>query len=517
MPRWFLHPTFPFETFPRMSVPVFSIHARGGSVARPWTGLLVVLALSLFGVAEARPPVAAVDARVELQVGDVALSRYLVEKNLARFREEFARRTKREPQAEDLSRWLEGFVTQQGLIALALRDGYGARPEVGAVVERMERHMLTNPDGPFYAWLLDDSEDRDALVVRMLPIDLRPRTLAWARFPDAALARELLGADFGALDAPRLVERLAGLDRARSPHVRVFRGELGWPWEPLPELAAELAGTPAGRATGLLPVAHGVVVAVVLEVAEPAPGVVPRTPDSGMIRRTQLRALRNRRLHRVVGEHGLAANQPALAAVWTRLARAEWRSGLVPDGTLDDSADLTLVDFSPAHPSVRGALLPATAAAWQRYFNRLLVRRLPQDVEDLRESVEAMVLEELDLRDARDAGVDATAKFCADRENFRRAQALELFRRERWPVRGTGDAPAQTERVAAPTPGEARELAAGWTALDEFGATAAAREFLSRWQSLLISAAASPVADGSARFGSLSPHPAEVRNPKRIP
>lgn len=75
-----------------------------------------------------------------LRVGAAEISRYAVDKNLTRFRR--TGRDGRAPEEAEVSRWFELYLARQVMIAEALRQGYGERPEVVAMVETMARQIL---------------------------------------------------------------------------------------------------------------------------------------------------------------------------------------------------------------------------------------------------------------------------------------------------------------------------------------------------------------------------------------
>ena len=98
---------------------------------------------------------AVIDDRTVLKIGPLEVSEYVVEKRFKPFQQGLP--------AGDvdntamISTWFEDFLVNQVVTAKALSEGYASHPEALATVNRMERHMLSAVNGPYYQFLLKDS------------------------------------------------------------------------------------------------------------------------------------------------------------------------------------------------------------------------------------------------------------------------------------------------------------------------------------------------------------------------
>jgi len=98
----------------------------------------------------------AVDSTIVLRVGPLEVSSYALGKNLTRIRSRPPEPLAVAASSNENARF-RLHLAQQVIIARALAEGFAERREVKSIVDTMERHMLSSPEGPLYR-LLDDAE-----------------------------------------------------------------------------------------------------------------------------------------------------------------------------------------------------------------------------------------------------------------------------------------------------------------------------------------------------------------------
>lgn len=133
-------------------------------------------------------------------------------------------------------------------------------------------------------------------------------------------------------------------------------------------------------------------------------------------------AWRAERRARQLAAAQLALAEPAAERLAARLAALPAGTTQIPAEAADRAA-LFAYDLGAGRVEVSGE-------RFATYFNGLFIRRLPRNAADLRRAVEDSVIEECNLREARERGLDRTPQFIEDKRGFAGLQALELFERE---------------------------------------------------------------------------------------
>jgi len=161
----------------------------------PCGHLILSAAIAAVGLTSSSPAIdRAVDTRVALKIGNYGVSHYLVQKFYQRFHDDVFRRTGRPPSLVDSQKWLDRFVDQHSVIALAEREGFGSRESVAENVARMEHHMLTQQSGPFYDHIVGTGAPSDAELERRYQDSMRRRDVVVAKFESIERMHAVLGA-----------------------------------------------------------------------------------------------------------------------------------------------------------------------------------------------------------------------------------------------------------------------------------------------------------------------------------
>jgi hypothetical protein len=98
---------------------------------------------------------ASIDNSVVLKIGPLEVSQYVVLKRYNPFRESL--QSEAGDASKEVSSWFEDFLVNQVVTAKAISEGYTIHPDVIALVDRIERHMLTSVNGPYYQAILSDA------------------------------------------------------------------------------------------------------------------------------------------------------------------------------------------------------------------------------------------------------------------------------------------------------------------------------------------------------------------------
>ena len=127
--------------------------------------ILLPLCISLQITAEIAGAAAPIDNSVVLKIGPLEVSQYVVTKRFIPFRENL--QSENGDTSKEISSWFEDFLVNQVLTAEAISEGYAAHPDVIALVDRMERHMLCATYGPYYKHLMADMVRPEVEIMKL--------------------------------------------------------------------------------------------------------------------------------------------------------------------------------------------------------------------------------------------------------------------------------------------------------------------------------------------------------------
>jgi hypothetical protein len=400
---------------------------------------LFVLGLAMVGQglgqsqAQADP---VVEPTVVLRIGELKVSSYALDKNLARLLAKPSSSVAGRSGGSDSRFRL--YLAQQVVIAKALEEGFAEREEVRHLVDRMERHMLSISEGPLYRLLYaDEPMARAPLQESYARVVSVPEVLV-VRMNSSA-APSLMGAGW---DTAATAERLQRLDEAAFPRTAiVHRGPLPWPYGDFADLGEQIGAASAG--SWIEQKSDGQITILYIRSVDKS-GVNSFDPAragfEGYMRNRRMDLVRQKRRVLSLRESGLVFQEENARRVVDQLQSLPARTFEIPGDRLRAIATLPLASYR------RGELLVAVSVSgWRDYFNDLFVRRLPRQLEQLRTDVEDLVMMELDCLEARRRGLEQTARFVEDRRNFLYYQALDLFEKERLcPAISISDAEVET-------------------------------------------------------------------------
>lgn len=367
------------------------------------------------------PAIRAAIADTVLQIGDWKVSRYQLEKQRAKFRASGAN----PGLAQSEAGWLETFVIRQAITARLQAEGALERGEVRATVERMERHMLSQVDGPLYLRLAEAAPLDDARLAAMhansgLVVDARI-----ARFPDDATMIQLLGADFETLGAADKNARLTAI--AEHEDVLLFEGAQPWPFPPYLEIRDALSGAPLQEWVKIASPDGAVFwCRVRARHARPmAGGVADRAGFRPFAERVLRQELRIQRRARALRTAEFAFSPEVARQALRDTLAAESNPAAAPPNADPARAGEILFRYR-----WRGESVAVSVTGFLRRRDELMMRPAMRALFDVQRLAEDMVLREFDVDEAKALGVTESVQFVEDRRAFAGAEALVLYERE---------------------------------------------------------------------------------------
>jgi hypothetical protein len=284
----------------------------------------------------------------------------------------------------------------------------------------MERYMLTKEDGPLYESLYDPRPVSRDRLDQLAGEYGRSLKLTGVRIPSYELAR-IRGPNWALLPAAGRLQRLA----ASAGGIR-FEGEGRWPYRPFGPIEGELSAASPGawieRRIG-----DEVFIAYVRSVEQRRlpPLALGSEGFQRVVQRWDRERVRFERRTRLLQEASFEFHPVLAEDVLSKSRRLPYqRIGLPSDVSFPGLSSVlaTYVD--------NGILVKVTPAEWAEYHNSLLMRRAPTSVPSLEDSVKDMVVEQMDVEEARRRGFDQTPRFSEDRRNFTYYQVLDIFEKD---------------------------------------------------------------------------------------
>lgn len=372
------------------------------------------------------PAVAAADrgdTKVVLKIGPYELSRYDLELNLKRFIDPRGR--KHPPSPVALQKWMESFLVRQVVIAKAISEGYAKRPAVAAEVQAMERHMLTQADGPLYKALAARHPLTPKRIRQLYAATALVPLVAGARLP-AEYTKELESPAWSRASPQQRIKRLRWLAE-RNDGIIFHQGPLFWPYDPFPELESDLLHARAGmwiqqQTPGFISVAF----ICSVEPVERVPFSQVRASFTRFVRHEQREQLHRERRARILTQTGFVVRPDVIKKVVAVLRDLPISGANIPAPPLAPFSTEALASYRDG-----GALVDVTVGQWRFDYNRQIARQFPRNATMLERSLQDLVTAEFDLREARRLGIDRTPQFIGNRRDFRHSQILNLFESEK--------------------------------------------------------------------------------------
>lgn len=384
------------------------------------------LLLVVTGFATTQGPLrASIDTRAALVINGQQVSQYLVDKYYHRYVDGFEQQHHRPASASERAAWLDLFIAQQVIIHQAMADGLGARPEVQKIVNRMERHMLAKPEGPFYEILYNEKPALDPGIEELYSRIFRSLEVHIIHFPDDASASSALGPDFEQVSLEEQARRANACKDADDAEIR--QGTMAWPFFPFVEIADTIFTAPLKRwSCHRDPISGTYAIFIATEKVTPSRTLTDGDRENfekfaGAARR---QALQRRRRFALLTESRFALNVPVARALADFCGQLDPQCVEVPLLPPTLAASI-LFEYHDA-----GRAVHVEVQDYRDQFNNRLIREIPRTLATMRDSAGDMLVEELDVRAARARGVDATDQFIEDRKGFEGYQVLDLFEKE---------------------------------------------------------------------------------------
>lgn len=368
--------------------------------------------------ADHSPSETTIDQRSALTIGNYSISHYIIEKYYRRYADSVLQEKHRPPTVEENTLWFEDFRAKQTVIAHAESLGYLEREDIRKIVDRMERHMLSRPNGMFYKWHSGTKPTSDADFARitaLLPI-LVDSTIA--RFNSDSSVEACLGPSFSSLSTEDQTRMILG---CQSQGIELTAEPKHWPFLPFAELSEVLVKTDPGSWVRHVDPALGVYFIFIRSVKTiPAPNF----PNSFLRQMNEQILARHRRVSLLVSS-GFSINESIAAQMLDSIKMNSAGAGQLTDALFQAIGSEVLFRYRIGDENIA-----VTVEAYRRQFNDQFVRRTPQSLADFCRGVEDMVVKDFDVRAAREQGLHKTAQFVEDRRGFAGFQALALYEEE---------------------------------------------------------------------------------------
>jgi hypothetical protein len=370
-------------------------------------------------------PSETIERSAALKVGEWTVSNYLLDKYYSRFVGEFRQKFQREPERAEISRWFRQFVVRQTIIARAVSLGYLQRPEVQEEVARMERHMLTQPYGPFYKQIFSGESMSEEKLQSIYRDTVAPHELIVVRFRDERQESQYVGEGFFAQSTEEQTGRIL---RCRNQDELEFSaGTSSWPFFPFVEIADEICRMKSGSWVVYRDPSLGIYYVLLQERRSDAPNNASNVPADfrGFVEHIQSTAFARKRRLQLLARACIEFDREN-----GRRVLDFWSNHFSSDAKLDELPTRPMAEAVLFTYRLDGRTVPVSAGTFRQRFNELYLRKYPRTLAELRLRGEDLVVEEMDFAEARVAGIDRSTQFVEDRRGFAGFQALELFEKE---------------------------------------------------------------------------------------
>lgn len=353
------------------------------------------------------------DTRPALAIGTYSVSQYLLKKYYLRSGTSTVAET---------SQWLDNFVDEQCVIALAIHNGYADRREVRRDVSKMERYMLTQTRGPYYDRIIGDPEVSAGALQRAFEMYQYEFDLAVVGNADRTSLAAILGKNPEEMTA---VEFATALRRCQdSISSDVLLGRYCWPFLQMPEISEIVSSMHIGELRIAELPGFGTYVVAVLGKMKRRSGVhIAQDAFSKLERAVERQTAIKRHRSQVLRSTNFTFSPATGVLLMSECGANSTTDGLFPPCS-SRLADKILFTYSVSGTHT------VSAAQYRLYFNQRIVRPIPNNVRDIHIGAEDMVIGEIDDRDARMLGIDKEPQFQEDKKGFCGYVALELYKKE---------------------------------------------------------------------------------------
>jgi hypothetical protein len=389
-------------------------------------GLLLFGSYIVYGATGSELDGTFVDRSPALEIGHYRVTNYITSKYYCRYIDGIEQSYHRSATVAEQHDWFKAFIARNVVIAYAQSLGYHKRGEVLKCVNQMERHMLTQSQGPYYIYMYGQQAAASKALTQLYH-DNRSTEVDClvAQFKDDAQSIDSLGSDFLALSESEKELRVKAC--AASDDVEVLDTNLSWPFKPIGELASLLLTVPVGIwLKEKVPSFGTYLILIRSRHAKPPTGIGESDAQFLSTLKQSTDELFFQRHHNNLIINSSFTFFPETAnRVVDVCANLNGNAYIIPEDSMNSFINLPLFRFM-----VGSELKIVTTHEYAAYFNDQFLRSIPRDLPALRKSAEDMAVAELDIRAARKMGIDQTEQFQEDREGYSALVALDLFEKD---------------------------------------------------------------------------------------
>lgn len=363
-----------------------------------------------------------VDTSIVLRIGEMPVSRYILEKNLDIYNRFIKPHSEHDTQPAEFNAWLESFIAKQTIIAKGRELGIHERQDIQETVLKMEKHMLSSPDGPFYKSLYNP-EISEGQILSETSHSKTAYNISAAHFQNREEAISILGKDFFENTTSSRCKSVSNLTPEEGR--LLDRENISWPFEPLRGLFEQICNhdSPSSRLfesespTGLT--------LAVVNSTFPADNIPSPDRVAQYLKwRDTTTFLESRRL-KLIKDHSIKVQTEPLSLLYNAIREQPSTDSTIQIKSIEQFSHLPLLSFDLDDNTIKITVRSYTAS-----YNNAFERILPNSLEELRTALENFAITEIDYWEAKQSGIDKTNKFTQDKLNFLNAQVLDAYQRE---------------------------------------------------------------------------------------
>jgi hypothetical protein len=363
-----------------------------------------------------------IDTNVVLHVGNISITGYELEKNLAIFKDGFRQKNNRLPGPAEIDQWIQSFVDRTYLLADAYRQRYDTFPETNRWVTAMEHFMIMQPGGLLDEKLGGELSEQEAEAG--IQKHLRRTHFQYIKFPDQVSALTVLGNTAEIKTKEQFDDILK--KGAALPGVTTGEDLLRWPFFSRGEREEIILNMREGEISSLLTLSDGIYIARVQRIELIDSRQLTDNMRQGIV--SFLKRNKRDQAYRKFYEESMQQAQIRyddvfLAAIKDHLSgKGSIRS--FENNMFADLRSRTLITYQLDNTTKQ-----VSADRWMNYFNDLPMRQLINP-ENLAFYLQSIVFDDYAYHLAKEIGVTKETKFILDKENYIKSIVWVIYERE---------------------------------------------------------------------------------------
>lgn len=363
-----------------------------------------------------------VKGQVVLQVADVSITAYELEKNLMRFKEAHYASKSEQPTKDEVEKWIQGFIDRTYFLADAYEKGYSKRNEIFRVVESMEKLMVAQQKGLLAQYLIDkkpplDTDEIDLARER----SKRKISVAYLKFENIDAAADFIGGN----QLPNLKEFDNAVERSAGRQDIIYDEDvIRWPFVGFWEYGEYLFSLKKGDLTPILKFQHG---AYLLHIKD-TEVLDQSTPTDELIQLLDLQKEAEVNLdyqNEVDSDTQIIYNTDLLSKFNLTLAK------LVPLHEIDSRYFQEILQENIATFIVGKTETQRSIADFLDYYNYLPIKQEIRNTEQIAHLMRSWLHSEYAYGKAEEWGITKNPEFILDRENYQKSVIYDYYESER--------------------------------------------------------------------------------------